>query len=133
MNVRLPFAPLALLAATALAATSLGCGGDEQPYVPKPAVSGKKPSLAAVPTLPTKAKKVGDAYTIWGVTHDLRSRVHSADVRGKKISLVGYVVKTNYDTSPRAPSTRPARATRPTARCPSPRSPSPTTRPRPRT
>jgi len=98
MNVRLSFAPLALLAATALSA--LGCGGDEQPYVAKPAVSGNKPSLAPVPTLPTKAKKVGDAYTIWGVTHDLRSRVHHEEVEGKKISLVGYIVKTNFDSSP---------------------------------
>jgi hypothetical protein len=99
MNVRLPFAPLALLAA-ALSANSLACGGDEQPYVARPAVSGKKPSLAPVPTLPTKAKKVGDAYTIWGVTHDLRSRVHHDEVEGKKISLVGYIVKTNFDTFP---------------------------------
>jgi hypothetical protein len=112
MNVRLPstkpFGSLAMaLVATALpvlslfsAASVVGCGGDEVLYVPKPAVSGKKPSLAAVPTLPTKSKKVGDAYSIWGVTHDLRSRVHAGEVNGQKISLVGYIVKTNYDTSP---------------------------------
>ena len=56
---------------------------------------------SAVPNLPNKKKKDGDAYTIWGVTHDLRSRVHSEDVMGKKISLIGYVVKTNYDTAPK--------------------------------
>ena len=50
----------------------------------------------AVPTIPAKPKKEGDAYTIWGVTHELRSRVHREEVNGKKISLVGYVVKTNY-------------------------------------
>jgi len=64
-------------------------------------VSGKKASLPPVPTLPTKAKKQGDAYTIWGVTHELRSRVHHEDVDGKKLSLVGYVVKTNYDQAPK--------------------------------
>lgn len=97
MNVR--FAA-ALIAATATLGV-LGCGGEEQPYTPKPAVSGKKANLPSVPTLPTKPKKVGDAYTVWGVTHDLRSRVHGEDVNGKKISIVGYVVKTNYDQAPK--------------------------------
>jgi len=64
-------------------------------------VSGKKASLPPVPTLPNKLKKQGDAYTIWGVTHDLRSRVHHEDVDGKKLSLVGYIVKTNYDQAPK--------------------------------
>ena len=93
MNVR--FAAVLITATTALGA--FGCGGEEQPYTPKPAVSGKKASLPAVPTLPSKQKKQGDAYTIWGVTHDLRSRVHAEEVNGKKISIVGYVVKTNYE------------------------------------
>jgi hypothetical protein len=88
------------VSATALAAvfatSSTGCGGDDVQYQPKPAYSGKKASLPAVPTLPAKKKKDGDAYTIWGVTHELRSRVHHDDVSGKKLSLVGYVVKTNY-------------------------------------
>lgn len=79
-----------------LAAATIGCGGDEVQYQPKPAQSGKKATLPAVPTLPAKKKKDGDAYTIWGVTHDLRSRVHREDVDGKKISLVGYIVKINY-------------------------------------
>lgn len=92
---------LALTSVAALACTTLGCGNDEQPYNPKPAVSGKKPALPAVPTLPTKAKKQGDAYTIWGITHDLHSRVHAEDVLGKKVSLVGYIVKTNYDAAPK--------------------------------
>ncbi len=90
-------APLALAAMSMLPA----CGGDEQPYVPKPAVSGKKPALPAVPTLPTKAKKQGDAYTIWGIVHDLHNRVHVDDVLGKKVSIVGYIVKTNYADVPK--------------------------------
>jgi hypothetical protein len=108
MNVRPALAPrlatLSLLLGGVVAIAPmmlLGCGGDEQPYVPKPVVSGSKPSLPAVPTLPTKAKKQGDAYTIWGVTHDLRSRVHVDDVLNKKISIVGYVVKTNYADVPK--------------------------------
>ena len=53
-----------------------------------------------MPTLPTKVKKQGDAYTIWGVTHDLRSRVHVEEVNGKKISIVGYIVATNFGKAP---------------------------------
>lgn len=99
MNVR---SALSLVAAlSALSVGALGCGGDEQPYAPRPAVSGKKAALPAVPTLPTKVKKQGDAYTIWGVTHDLRSRVHVEEVNGKKISIVGYIVKTNIDAAPK--------------------------------
>lgn len=82
--------------AAVLTFATIGCGGDEVQYQPKPAQSGKKATLPAVPTLPAKKKKDGDAYTIWGVTHDLRSRVHREDVDGKKISLVGYIVKINY-------------------------------------
>ena len=99
MNVRTVFATAALTAA--LSPFALGCGPEEQPYQPKPAISGKKPNLPAVPTLPQKVKKQGDAYTVWGVTHDLRSRVHYDDVNGKKLTIVGYVVKTNYADAPK--------------------------------
>jgi hypothetical protein len=88
------------LAAAALVAGSAGCGGDGKPYEAKPAFSGRKSNLPAVPTLPAKNKKQGDAYTVWGVTHDLRSRVHADDVNGKKLTIVGYVVKTNYAEAP---------------------------------
>jgi hypothetical protein len=97
MNVR---HALAFAAVSAVAAAALGCGPEEEPYKPKPAVSGKKANLPAVPTLPQKVKTVGAAYTVWGVTHDLRSRVHSEEVNGKKISIVGYIVKTNYKDAP---------------------------------
>jgi len=98
MNAR---TALALVAATVAASGALGCGADELPYAPKPAVSGKKASLPPVPTLPTKAKKQGGDYTVWGITHDLRSRVHHDEVEGKKTSIVGYIVKTNYDQAPK--------------------------------
>lgn len=97
MNVR--FGRTVAVAA-ALVACTAGCGPEEKPYEAKPAFSGRKASLPAVPTLPQKNKKQGDAYTIWGVTHDLRSRVHFENVNGKQISIIGYVVKTNYDEAP---------------------------------
>jgi hypothetical protein len=97
MNTR----PAVVLAALSFATiVSTGCGPEEEPYKAKPAVSGKKASLPGVPTLPQKVKKVGDAYTVWGVTHDLRSRVHNEDVNGKKLSIVGYIVKTNFKDAP---------------------------------
>lgn len=87
---------LALSSAFVLATSlALGCGGDDKKYVPKPANSGKAASMPKVPELPKKPKKEGDAYTVWGVTHDLRSRVHREEVDGKKLSIVGYIVKTN--------------------------------------
>jgi hypothetical protein len=86
---------VAAISGALLASAAAGCGGEERKYVPKPAFSGKKADLPQVPTLPQKAKKVGDAYTVWGVTHDLRSRVHRPEVNGKKLSIVGYVVRTN--------------------------------------
>ncbi|EYF07181.1 NfeD family protein [Chondromyces apiculatus] len=89
-----------LLTAAVIVAGLTGCGGEDEPYTAKPAHSGRKPTLPAVPTLPTKKKKEGDAYTIYGATHDLRSRVHNEDVNGKKISLVGYIVKTNFAEAP---------------------------------
>jgi hypothetical protein len=97
MKARLVLAALATCSFLA----AVGCGAEEEPYKPKPVVSGKKAALPAVPTLPQKNKKVGDAYTVWGVTHDLRSKVHSEEVNGKPLSIVGYIVKVNYDAAPK--------------------------------
>jgi hypothetical protein len=94
MNVRTALACALAVASVAVA----GCEEDEQPYTPRPAVSGSKPTLPGVPTLPQKVKKQGDAYTVWGVTHDLRSRVHEDEVNGKKLSIIGYIVKENFKT-----------------------------------
>ncbi len=84
----------------ALACGVSACGNEEVPYTPQPAYSGKKANLPPVPTLPQKQIKSGDAYTVWGVTHHLRSRVHSADVAGKELSITGYIVKTNLPDAP---------------------------------
>ncbi len=79
----------------------VGCGGPSaDDYKPKPAYSGKPVSMPAVPTLPQKPKKVGDAYTVWGAIHDMRSRIHSAQILDKEISIVGYIVKTNLPDAP---------------------------------
>jgi hypothetical protein len=83
-----------------LAAAVPGCGQTDEPYKAVPAFSGRKANLPAVPTLPAKAIKVGDAYTVYGAMHHLRSRVHNADVNGKDITLVGYIVKTNLMDAP---------------------------------
>ena len=84
-----------LVASLSCLTATLGCGTEDKPYQPKAAPSGKKASIPAVPTLPQKNKKDGDAYTIWGVTHELRSVVHHDDVADKKLTLIGYIVKTN--------------------------------------
>ena len=78
----------------------LGCGQAEQKYQPLPAYSGdKRPSLPNVPTLPKKAKTEADAYTVWGATHDLNSIVHDEDFKDKDVTIVGYIVATNYDVA----------------------------------
>ncbi|UQA60242.1 hypothetical protein [Polyangium aurulentum] len=98
MNVRLA---LLISLASIAGSAALGCGPSEEPYKAKPAVSGKKAAMPAVPTLPQKQKKTPDgAFTVWGITHDLRSKVHFEEVNGKPVSIVGYVVKTNFESAP---------------------------------
>jgi hypothetical protein len=79
--------------------TACGGGGDEE-YKPRPSPSGRGANLPAVPTLPQKPKKQGDAYTVYGAIHDLRSRVHGPKLQGKTISIVGYITKTNLSDAP---------------------------------
>jgi hypothetical protein len=86
--------PLALVVALP------GCGQPDEPYKPIPAFSGRKANVPAVPTLPAKAIKVGDAYTVYGAMHHLRSRVHNPDVNGKDLTIAGYIVKTNLGDAP---------------------------------
>lgn len=77
-----------------------GCGESDKPYTPKPAWSGTPVSVPDVPTLPAKPAKIGDAYTVWGASHHLRSVVHTDEVKGKEITIIGYVVKTNFGDAP---------------------------------
>jgi hypothetical protein len=69
-------------------------------YEPRPAYSGQKASLPPVPNVPKKPIKNGDAYTIWGASYSLRSRVHRKEVAGKKLNFVGYITKTNLGDAP---------------------------------
>jgi hypothetical protein len=81
----------------ALSSVATGCTPKEQPYEPKKAYSGKKPNLPTVPALANKAKKEGDAYTVWGAIHDVRSEVHQKSFDGKEVTILGFIVKTNWE------------------------------------
>ncbi|HET9953291.1 MAG TPA: hypothetical protein VFQ61_02240 [Polyangiaceae bacterium] len=78
----------------------VGCGGEEVKYTPRPAYSGSKANLPPVPNLPKKPIKNGESYTIWGASYSLRSRVHKKEVANKKITLTGYINKTNLAEAP---------------------------------
>ena len=88
--------------ATGSAASMLGCGSDtDKPYTATPAWSGRKASMPAVPSLPTTTKKVGDAYTVFGAIHDLKSRIHATEVTAKDINIQGYIVESNIPAAPK--------------------------------
>ena len=89
---------LAFLFVTSLSA--LGCSSDEVKYVPHPANSGQKANLPPVANVPKKPVKNGEAYTVWGASYYLRSAVHRKEVAGKKLSITGYIVKTNLADAP---------------------------------
>ena len=96
-QTRLPFACSLTLALSFLL---VGCGADEPKYEAKPAVSGLTATLPPVPTVPEKPIKDGDAYTVWGASYYLRNRVHEKKVEDQKITITGYIVKTNLDAAP---------------------------------
>lgn len=81
-------------------ALGTGCGDSDDVYKPAPVYSGKKADLPSVPTLPNTPMKVGDAYTIFGAIHQLRSRYHADDVTKKDITIQGYIVDINMTTAP---------------------------------
>jgi hypothetical protein len=87
----------ALLAALASAFAS--CDGNEVKYTPKPAPTVKA-NLPSVPSIPQRPIKNGEAYTVWGASYHLRSRVYNSSVAGKDIVLEGYIVKTNLPEAP---------------------------------
>jgi hypothetical protein len=92
--------PLRALGVAALIGALCGCGGEENPYKPQPAWSGRRASLPAPPSLPNTPIKTGDAYTVYGAIHQLRSLIHGKDVTANPISITGYIVDSNI---PRAP------------------------------
>ncbi len=76
------------------------CGSEEAEYTPKPAYTGDKASLPPMPNVPQNPIKAGDAYTVWGASYHLRSRVHQDSIKGKDIKLTGYITKTNLPDAP---------------------------------
>ena len=91
---------LVVLVAVSACVVVSGCRHKAKPYQSKPAWSGTPVSLPDVPNLPAKQVKDGDAYTVWGASHQLRSVVHSDSIKGKDIAIVGWVVKTNFAEAP---------------------------------
>jgi hypothetical protein len=84
-----------------LVALGLGCGDEGEPYQPKVPPAGVKANLPAVPSIEKAPIKDGDAYTVWGASYYLRSRVHHADVAGKDLKITGYIVATNLAEAPK--------------------------------
>jgi len=95
-STRLAFGALAVTAVFA----STACGSADEPYKPAPAWSGRSPSLPTPPTINQAPVKVGDAYTIAGASHHLRSRMHEKEVTAKSITIVGYIVEENISSAP---------------------------------
>ncbi|HEY6462106.1 MAG TPA: hypothetical protein VIY73_18195 [Polyangiaceae bacterium] len=91
---------LKTLGIAALIAASAGCGGDDNPYKPQPAWSGKKPNLPAPMAPPSTPIKAGDSYTVYGAIHQLRSLLHSKDVTANPITITGYIVDSNVARAP---------------------------------
>ena len=80
--------------------TLTGCGNGDEAYKPAPAWSGRKPNLPAPPALPNTPIKNGDAYTVYGAAHQLRSSIHSKEVTSKDITIEGYIVDSNIPNAP---------------------------------
>lgn len=93
---------VSVFAVPTLAASVVGCSsGSDEPYKAAPAWSGRKPSLPTPPTLGSSPVKVGDAYTIHGASHHLRSRIHEQDVTKAPITITGYIVEENISNAPK--------------------------------
>jgi hypothetical protein len=96
------------------------CSGEpEQAYKPHPLPTGAAPALPT-PQIATGPIRTGDAYTVWGASHHLRSRLHHEEVDGKKISIVGYIVRTNYENAPLCAVHRTGKADPPNCKSPVP-------------
>jgi hypothetical protein len=93
---------LGLGAVVVVAALGAGCSsGADEPYKATPEWSGRKPSLPPPPTLNAAPIKVGEAYTIFGASHHLRSRMHEKDVTKNNITIQGWIVEENISDAPK--------------------------------
>lgn len=88
------------LALSSVFVMSCSSGADE-PYKPAPAWSGKPANLPSPPTLSNAPIKVGDAYTVEGASHHLRSRIHAKEVTKDLITIQGYIVEENITNAPK--------------------------------
>jgi hypothetical protein len=79
---------------------AIGCGQEEVPYKPRGAASGAKASLPPAANLPKRPLKNGDTWTVWGASYSLRSRVHRKEVANKRLSIAGYIGKSNMKDAP---------------------------------
>lgn len=85
----------------ALSVLVLGCSsGADKPYEPAPEWSGRKPNLPAPPALSSTPIKVGNAFTVHGASHHLRSRIHNQSVTEADITIEGYIVQENIADAP---------------------------------
>jgi hypothetical protein len=82
-------------------AAAVDCSVAPMAYTPVPAWSGRAANLPEPPVLAVRPIQVGGAYTVFGATHHLGSSLHVADVTGKPISIVGYIVSSNLASAPR--------------------------------
>jgi hypothetical protein len=90
------------LGVVVVAALGAGCSsGADEPYKPTPEWSGRKPSLPPPPTLNAAPIKAGEAYTIFGASHHLRSRMHEKDVTKNNITIQGWIVEENISDAPK--------------------------------
>ncbi len=87
-----------LIFALSLGAT--GCGQEEVPYKPRGANSGARAAMPPAANLPKRPMKNGEAWTVWGASYSLRSRVHRKEVASKRLSIQGYIVKSNIKDAP---------------------------------
>ena len=94
MRTSLCFGALAVTILTA------SCGSSDEPYKAAPAWSGRSAALPTPPAINTAPVKVGDAYTIAGASHHLRSRIHGTEVTKAPITIMGYIVEENIATAP---------------------------------
>ena len=83
-----------------LVALGSGCGDEGEPYQPRVPPAGVKANLPAVPSIEKSPIKDGEAYTVWGASYYLRSRVHHTDVAGKDLKITGYIVATSLAEAP---------------------------------
>jgi hypothetical protein len=103
MRQKFPVRLLATVVAAPLicGAGLMGCGDEGEPYQPLVPPSGVKANLPSVPSVPKNPIKDGEAYTVWGASYYLRSRVHHGDVAGRDLKVTGYITATNLAEAPK--------------------------------